>query len=193
MSLDPSFPEKQASVHQAASSALGLGSLDHLLLTQNSRPAQRHALGFGPGKILFVDTSTLPNAGFGLFSKVSFVPGDAITLYDGIAVDKVHTTFASKDDGTLSHACKVKGTEYVILGLRFACKGRGLGSFANHSNNNNAIIQTKQMTVRYYNLQCCPFLRRCLVVEATANIHPGDEIFVRYSRLTLARLQIPQT
>ena len=168
-------------------------SLDHLLLQKRSPLAVKPMLGFGPGQGLFVDLSTIANAGHGLFSDVLFVPGDIITLYDGIAVHNIHANFASKDNGDLSHACKVKGTEYLVLGLRYVIQRRGLGSFANHSNANNAVIATKNIPVRYFNQHSCPFLRRCIVIKAIAPIFPGDEIFVRYSRSTLARLSIPQS
>ena len=102
-------------------------SLDHLLIRKISSLVPKPILGFGPGDALFVDLSTNPDAGHGLFSKLFFVPGDVITLYDGIAVNNIHATDASKDKGDLSHACKVKGTEYLIIGLRYVLQKRGLG------------------------------------------------------------------
>ena len=151
------------------------------------------ALGFGPGDTLYVDCSTLPNAGHGLFSNHSFVSGEVISLYDGIVLDKVTSGPANAQKAAaLKHACKIKGTEYVVLGFECALSGRGLGSFTNHSPSNNAVIATKSYHVRYLNSHNCPFLRRCLVLQAVPAISPDDEIFVKYSKTTLSRLNIPQ-
>ena len=165
--------------------------LDFLLLRSSKAVTHMPLLGFGSGDILRIDRSTVPNAGHGLFSNRHFMPGDAISLYDGIVLDKINFTPAHKHKaGTSQHACKIKGTEYVVLGFQFAFSGRGLGSFANHSTQNNARIATKSYSVRYLNHHCCPFLRRCLVAEAILPISPGDEIFVKYSKTTLVRLNI---
>ena len=145
--------------------------LDYLLLRQTKATTKKPLLGFGLGRALIVEKSTLPNAGHGLFSNHSFVPGDAISLYDGIVIDKVNSFPAHTPTATaLKHVCKIKGTEYVVLGFEFAISGRGLGSFANHSSNNNAVIDTKSYYVRYLNHHRCPFLRRCLVVQAVSPI-----------------------
>ena len=167
--------------------------LDYLLLRSKPQVVQSPVLGYGPGTFLFVQQSSVPLAGCGLFSRSSFVPGDIITLYDGIAIPNVYRAFANTAQGaSLTHACKIKGTEYTILGLSFVTKGRGLGSFANHSHFNNARLITKNFPVRYYNQFDCPFLKKCVLLQACRPISPGQEIFVRYSKNTLARLTIPQ-
>ena len=167
-------------------------SLDYLLLDPDRTVTQlKPRLGFTSGSQIFVDLSTQPSAGYGLFSNTSFVSGDAISLYDGIVIHKLETvTAASLQASSMTHACSIKGSEYVILGFRYVLKGRGLGSFANHAPNNNAVLRKKRLKVRYHNHRNCPFLDSCMVVEACDDIGPGDEIFVKYSRNTLARLGI---
>ena len=169
-----------------------LEPLDYLLLRPVHTVAPRPVLGYGPGSALFVDESTVLGAGDGVFSSIHFVPGDVVTLYDGIAVPNVDIAHANSSVGAcLSHACKIKRTEYTILGLRYTTKGRGLGSLINHSSHNNARLQTRNRYVRYYNAFACLHLSKCVVVEATAHIFPGQEVFVRYDNTTLARLNIP--
>ena len=165
--------------------------LDNLLLKPIKKVVQNPALGYGPDSALVLDVSNLPGAGYGLFSKIHFVPGDVISLYDGTVVhnsqiERAHQPNASSN----THVCKVKGTEYVILGLRFAIQGRGMGSFANHSYSNNARLAVHKWRVRYFNHLQTLFLTRCMVVEAVNPISPGDEVTVRYCSQTLARLAI---
>ena len=150
-------------------------------------------LGYGPGPALFLKKSNLQDAGYGLFSRLSFVPGDIISLYDGTVIHNSQVVNAHTPNATsMSHACKIKGTEYIILGLKFAINGRGMGSFANHSASNNARLVARKCRVRYFNHHHTIFLRRCMVVEAVNAISPGDEITVRYCSQTLARLGIAQ-
>jgi len=170
---------------------LCLEPLDYLLLRPIYSVAPSPVLGYGPGDALFVDRSTVLNGGDGLFSSIFFVPGDVITLYDGIVVPNLGLPHANTSEGaSMTHACKIKGSEYTILGLRYTTKGRGLGSFANHNMNNNARLQTRNRYVRYYNAFACLQLSKCVLVEATSHISPGEEIFVRYDKHTLARLSI---
>ena len=97
--------------------------LDYLLLRPIHSMAPRPVLGYGPGDALFVDRSTILNGGDGVFSSIFFVPGDVITLYDGIVVPNVGLAHANSSEGaTMTHACKIKGSEYTILGLRYTTK-----------------------------------------------------------------------
>ena len=166
--------------------------LDYLsMVPDHSLPRPKPRLGFSCGKELYVDVSTLPDAGYGLFSNTFFVPGDTISLYDGIVIDKSEAgAAASCDARSQTHTCAIRGTEYRILGLRFTLRGRGLGSFANHSPRNNAALRVKRIKVRYFNHLYCPFLDSCVVLEACEYISPGQEILVKYSRSTLIRLDI---
>ena len=167
--------------------------LDKLLLKSVKRAAKSPALGYGPDSVLTLNISNLPGAGYGLFSKTNFVPGDVISLYDGTVVYNSQIAAAHQPNATsITHACKIKGTEYIVLGLRFAIAGRGMGSFANHSTSNNARLAVRKWRVRYFNHHHSIFLTRCMVVEAVQTINSGDEITVRYSSQTLARLAISQ-
>ena len=169
------------------------GTLDHLLKTTKAKVTLREChLGYGPGAMLVVSPSTLAEAGCGLFARTTFMPGETITLYDGVVVDKISVGPAHKlDDNAFTHACSIKGTEFCILGLRFVTRGRGLGSFANHCKSNNAKLHVKRGRVQYYNDIACPFLDRYVVITATSHIAPGQEILVKYDATTLARLGIP--
>ena len=124
--------------------------LDSLLLRSSSRVAQpQPLLGYGPGSRLFVSTSTIQNAGCGLFSNCVFMPGQTISLYDGVVVDKsVLGPVHDQPSGSFSHACRIKGTEYRVLGLTYVMRGRGLGSFANHNRTNNAKLESKTLKGR---------------------------------------------
>ena len=168
-------------------------TLDHLLKTPKCPVTLSGCrLGYGPGPMLVVSPSTLANAGYGLFALTTFMPGHIVTLYDGVVVDKLSVGPVHKlEENAFTHACSIKGTEYRILGLKFVTRGRGLGSFANHSKFNNAKLQVKRGRVRYYNDIACPFLDRYTVIVAKDRILPGDEIFVKYDATTLARLGIP--
>ena len=169
------------------------GLLDHLLKTTKTEATLGECrLGYGPGSMLVVSPSTLSNAGCGLFALTTFVPGQIVTLYDGVVVDKISVGPVHKlNQNSFAHACSIKGTEYCILGLRFVTRGRGLGSFANHCKTNNAKLHVKRGRVLYYNDIACPFLDRYVVLTATAHIAPGQEILVKYNDTTLARLGIP--
>ena len=151
--------------------------LDYLLLVHDRQLAPiKPRLGYSSGSELYVGVSTQPNAGYGLFSNTIFVPGDAISLYDGIVIDKSEAGFASSREArTKTHTCSIRGSEYTIVGFRFALRGRGLGSFANHSTHNNAVLRVKRFKVRYHNHQNCPFLDSCVIVEACTYISAGRE------------------
>ena len=88
--------------------------LDYLLLVRdNSLLPPKPRLGFSCGKELYVDVSKLPDAGYGLFSNTYFVPGDTISLYDGIVINKSEAGApASCDARSHTHTCAIRGTEY---------------------------------------------------------------------------------
>ena len=167
--------------------------LDKLLIKPLRFPVLYPTLGYGPGSALFLKISNVPGAGYGLFSRIYFAPGDVISLYDGIVMHNSQVVKANTPPAAaFSHVCKVKGTEYVILGLQYAIEGRGMGSFANHSHSNNSRLVPRNRKVRYFNHHHAIYLTRCMVVEAITSISPGEEISVRYSSHTLARLDIRQ-
>lgn len=86
-----------------------------------------------------VRSSTLPNAGNGLFAERTYWPGSSITEYAGecrvtLGVE-LRSTQSSK-----THTARIPAEPFVIEGLSTPVPGKGGGSFANHSRNCNAML-----------------------------------------------------
>lgn len=119
-------------------------------------------------KYLYLDKSTLPNAGKGLFTKVNIRKGEKIVEYKGkIITWKQHEKLAEQDKG--GYAFYVS-KNYVIDAFdtpqylaRFANDARGLSRL--EGVRNNAVYEEKKKIVH---------------IVATRNIPAGSEIFVSY-------------
>ena len=84
-----------------------------------------------------MDVRASPIAGRGLFAEVDFAKGDKLTLYDG----DVHTSPCTLGDvRPQTHITEQDGL--WVAGLVDPQPGRGMGSFANHSLQHNAVTTT---------------------------------------------------
>lgn len=119
-------------------------------------------------KYLYLDKSTLPNAGKGLFTKVNIRKGEKIIEYKGrIITWKQHEKLAEQDKG--GYAFYVN-KNYVIDAYdtpqyfaRYANDARGISRL--EGVRNNAVYEEKKKIVH---------------IVATRNIPAGSEIFVSY-------------
>jgi len=119
-------------------------------------------------KTLVVKTSTLPNAGNGLFTKVDFKKGDIITEYKGRrrtwaqVEDDVHNGYIYHiDDDNVIDALKNINT----FG-RYANDAAGLARVSGLRNNAEYFEENNRVFIR-----------------ATRNIATGREVLVSYGRL----------
>ena len=153
---------------------------------------QHLQFGVSLGRGVDVRASTRPHSGLGLFAERSFRPSEVVTTYDGHAVHctRYPRAYHTLNEGAYSHFCTISGSEFVIAGLRYAVDGRGMGSFANHRYDANARLSSRLGCYPYLGHFGCVGLDMHVVVVATKTIHSNDEIFIRYSKNSCARLGI---
>ena len=145
--------------------------------------------GWGVGSRLRVVLDDGPK-GLCLLSLAYFKPGDTITVYDGVVLHKTTSTPKPSSpqfflECTHYHAMN----DYAIAGFKDAFQGRGLGSLANHCYQANAKVVMRHGKWPYYGLRMLEPTH--LILECSRPISPGEEICIRYSKLTCERLSIP--
>lgn len=116
---------------------------------------------------LEVKTSTIPNAGRGLFAKQTFKYGDHIVDYTGEVLTKEQLD-ARYGEGLAPYALELKKGLYVDAANESLSS---LGRFAND------VRGTKKKTNARFSYSSKKQTARLV---ATRIIHPGDEIFVSY-------------
>jgi len=124
-------------------------------------------------KTLYVDTSTIPNSGLGLFAKKSFKSGDYICKFTGELIN--NREFKKRDvGGPRSHYFIDMSSHHKGLTLdvynsksiaRYANDAEGMGKIPGLTN--NATIYTTKSGYSAY-------------LSATKDIESGEEIFVNY-------------
>ena len=115
-------------------------------------------------KYLYVDTSTLENAGKGLFTKKFIHRGSIIGYFNGELIDEEQA--AARDIGDRGHYF-IELSSGKILDTFFS---KSLARWANDSRNqkkNNAVIHSTKSGIRAY-------------ISSTKDILPNSEIFVDY-------------
>lgn len=132
------------------------------------RTAERAAV-VGAG--VEVRTSTLPDAGNGLFATIGFSSSDVVTEYAGKTLGRREAHSAP----VVSHMAAHGGT--YIDGLRAPVRGAGGGSFANDPFTD----KRARAKVRLYQPSEGPLVGRLfLKVKPGEHIRPGEEIFLSY-------------
>ena len=141
---------------------------------------------------LDVRSSTIALAGLGLFAERIFRVREVVTTYDGHVVHctRFPRAFQASGERAFSHFCSISGSDFVIAGLRYAVDGRGMGSFANHRYTANARLVSRFGQYPYLGHFGCIGLDMHVVIIAVKTIHPNEEIFIRYSKLSCTRLGI---
>lgn len=124
-------------------------------------------------KTLYVDKSTIPNSGNGLFAKKDFKKGEVICKFSGDLIDndevekrdvggeRSHYFIALDDNLTLD----VYGSSCLA---RYANDAEGFGKIQGKGNN-STIYANKRGSPGAY-------------IAATRNIKSGEEIFVDYGK-----------
>jgi hypothetical protein len=109
-----------------------------------------------------------PPMGWGLKATQSFVPGQLITQYDGIAMSKEEALEIHQRDPASTHHI-ISFAKWAINGLshRESAKGYGGASFANHSPNS----PNSEFYVDHDGL---------VFLKALSPIEPGDWIMTDY-------------
>ena len=150
------------------------------------------SFGFSLQRGVDVRPSSNPLADLGLFSERVFQPRDVVTTYDGHVAHctRFPKAFKTSNSCSYSHFCSISGSKFVIVGLRYAVDGRGMGSFANHKYHANARLLSRFGRYPYLGHFGCVGLDMHVVLIATKRIFPNDEIFIRYSKNTCSRLHI---
>ena len=148
--------------------------------------------GFAVGDHLAVRSSTIAGARLGLFSRRLFEKGDVISTYDGYVSDKSFMpAMPHRLAGTTyTHLHSIPRCEFVVWGFRYAIQGRGVASFANHAFHPNSRVLCRAGVYPYTGFRSCPWLTSHLVLVASTTIHPDEEITMKYSKHTCARLGI---
>ena len=115
---------------------------------------------------MYVDISAIIGAGSGLFTMVAREKGDAITSYHGPLAHK-DDAYAMSLRHEATHATRISGSDFVILGATVPVDGIGGASFANHQRGGdcNAVFVKKGLTV---------------FLEATKPIKAHEEVFAHY-------------
>lgn len=140
----------------------------------------RNAATVGNG--VEVRPSTIPGAGNGLFATRRFERLDIVTMYDGELADAAECRAdKERDPKSVSHYRSTRHGGVVIKGLRdpLAARGRGGGSFANHTwvaSERNATLETDYLEKPVDGRQHVGY------IQATRDIQPGEEIFIDYGR-----------
>ena len=149
--------------------------------------------GFPLGFALCIRASFIDGAGLGLFSKRYFQAGSIITVYDGHVTHKTGVPVRphQAQGPAFSHLHSIPRSDFVVWGFRYPTHGRGVGSFANHSCQPNARVTLRNGVFPYLGSRSCPLLTTHLIVIATADVHPDQEITINYGRNNCARLGIP--
>lgn len=156
------------------------------------------------GKGVEIRTSTIPNAGRGLFAKRAFRRGEPITEYYGEIIDWQEANARrgeGQDSHVAGHICGYNAIDALFLpnGQRIRAPerelvGHGGGGYANDSREPNAMlsfadseynreVSAKMANPNYFG----PRLRRdprqrVTYLVATQDIAEDDEIFINYGR-----------
>ena len=148
--------------------------------------------GFGVGEHLDVRASVIEGAGLGLFSRRLFTSGTIISIYDGHVSHKscIPVMPYRLATSTFTHLHSIPRTDFVVWGFRFVIHGRGVASFSNHSYCPNARVVCRPGAYPYTGSRSCPWLTSHLALVAVTTIHPGQEITIKYSKHTCARMGI---
>jgi len=121
-----------------------------------------------------VKPSQIKHAGLGLYSKIVFRKGQAITEYDGKIIDWDQAK-ELREKKQATHVRTLVSQFYCIDGLKKPLVGRGGGSFCNDSRGsgfaNNATFKKKYDSGG---------IRDQVFIVAKRDIEPGEEIFVSY-------------
>jgi hypothetical protein len=128
-----------------------------------------------------VKTSTLKNAGRGLFATQKFEKGQWITKYEGSLIDQKQAIKLRKEKRAQFLAtCESQWT--VVNGNTHVRSGFGGAQFANHEENKTKINAKLVIYVdRKHPHSPWPYLR------ATRIIQPGEEIFCSYGKKAFLR------
>ena len=163
-----------------------------------TRLAQSAPSVIGAGVV--IRPSRQPGLGLGLFAERRFDAGDTITVYDGVLVHKTAVRKPSNvADPRQTHYLAVKQSDLVVQGLMFPLLGRGGGSFANHRADSNAklLLVSNSLYGADWHVYFGDDVNspanasaRIVVLVAKETIAVDDEIFIRYGRLTCARMGI---
>ena len=145
-------------------------------------------LGWGSGDRLRVLFDPGPK-GLCLYSQAHFCPGDPITIYDGHLVHKTASLRPTSPDYQMRSSHFHSMYDYVVCGFRDVYQGRGVGSLINHSFRPNAKIAIRRGLWPYHGVSMLD--PTYLLVLCAKHISPGDEITIKYSKLTCSRLRIP--
>lgn len=125
--------------------------------------------GFELNVLCYVDKSSIPGAGLGLFAKKDISKNSIITYYDGIYISKTEAD-QLKEKNKHWHVITIDRLLSYIDGLKKPLPFRGAGSFANDAKDPS--------------LTNAKFWRNSnkIWVKAIKNIKKGDEIFVSYGK-----------
>lgn len=104
---------------------------------------------------LYVDTSTLTNAGYGVFTK-SFIPRDTI-------IEVAHTIFIPATER--EYMSTIITYDYTTSDGKNSLVAMGFGSIYNHHKNYN---------VEWINID------KTMVYRTTRDIYAGEELFINY-------------
>jgi len=125
-------------------------------------------------KKVYLDTSTIPHAGIGLFTKEKILKNERITDCQGQMINRKEALGLMRQ-GKDTH-CKSLNFHVVIDGYKSweetRKDGSGLASFANDG-------LTKEKNNTKFGTD---YLQTTVFLKALRDIEPGEEIFVSYGR-----------
>jgi SET domain-containing protein len=140
------------------------------------------------GNGLEVRTSTIKEAGLGLFATRPFKSNDYITQYCGrrTSADEAKAAVGPGQEFGRHHShTKSVGPHEVILGLQGHDARTGIGgaSLANHAKTPNTTYASLELKSG----------QTLIFIKAKTDIKPGDELFVNYGRNYWLRLGKAET
>lgn len=147
------------------------------------------------GHGVIVKTSTIPNAGLGLFASKNFKKNELITEYDGKIIDKKTAKQKQRDNPSSTfHFVALSLGNSVIDGIKIPIPNRGGASFANDSINNppynSKFFRTTKVMPDLADQRSGNLELTRLFLKALRDIAKGEEIFVDYGSETRQRMDI---
>ena len=122
-------------------------------------------------KSLYVDSSTIPNSGKGLFAKRDFKKGEFICKFTGEIIDS-DELYKRDIGGPRSHYFIDMGNKTLDV-----YKSKGLARYANDAEGLTKIKGKKNNSSIYMDDD-----EKYVYIAATKNIKAGEEIFVSYGK-----------